>query len=150
MYSPGLKWMPLLGLSIEYRHHYHRIDSNDDEFKGDSSTIALLYNPIHYDNLNVFIQLSQESHRGFGFNSIENALSQQQSGTFLRQSIRERHDEIFKASLQISVDILLPNYRYLDRLTISGEGYFKTIKDQVIERNNFDISGFYLKASILL
>ena len=146
----GSTWSPLSGLKIRYDLRFHQLKNNQDNFDGESRKLTIIYNPIHYKNYNIDIKLTEEQHSGFGFNQIENDLSQQLSGTVLRQQIRERKDKVFKASLLLTIDIPLDSYRYLDTLKITGEGYFKTISDDFIDNNNYDISGFYLKASILL
>lgn len=149
-YDVGASWKPLRGLTIRYDLFFHQLAQNDDAFDGDSRLLTVIYNPIHYKNYNIDIRLSEETHNGFGFNDIENSLSQQLSGEVLRQQIRERDDKVFKASLLLSIDIPLDSYLYLETLKITGEGYFKIITDDFINTNNYDISGFYLKASILL
>ena len=83
-------------------------------------------------------------------NEINNDISLLSSGQELAFNIQDRDDTVFLASLMISVSIKLDTIKYLETLKISGEGYFKKIEDNKNENNEYNISGFFLKASILL
>ncbi|MDA1353342.1 MAG: hypothetical protein O3A01_02575 [bacterium] len=149
-YTTGLIIRPLRDMSLGVDYSVKQLQQNQDEFTGYSSVATFLYNPLRFENFRLDVNISQTNSWGYGFNELERDSLLQTSGAIQNFSIRNRNDSVLLASIILSLDITLDNFRYLDKLVISGEAYVKRITDEVNPENEYEISGMLFKTSIML
>ena len=137
-------------MDLSYMNNVKKLDDQNGSFNGYATNLTFLYKPVSYKNFSVDIQISEDKNWGYGFNTIERGLLETTSGELLNLSIRERNDKTILGSLSVNINIPLKDFRYLDQLIISGEGYIKHITDEINPDNNLYISGILFKTSIML
>lgn len=149
-YTTGVILRPLKDMSFGMDYSVKNLTHNNEEFTGYATLATFLYNPLRFENFKLDINISQTNSWGYGFNEIERDNLLQTSGAVQNFAIRNRNDSVLLASIILSLDITLDNFRYLNKLTISGEAYVKRITDEVNPENEYEISGMLLKTSIML
>ncbi len=149
--TAGLIFQPLSGLKIIYDYTIKQLRKNNEtSTNGNSDLIKITYNPIKYENMEIQFDLSREKNWGFGFNSIQKAQLFQTSNESLSIQIVPRNDEVYLGSLNLSVTIPIQNSEHLERLIVSGEGYYKRIIDRVDSKNTMMINGLLFNVRLEL
>lgn len=149
-YTGTLTYLPFEGLSLAYSSSVKVLEQSGKSFDGNSDEWVISYQPINYKNFKLNLQYKRAHNGGFGFNDLAQDVSLLESGQSVGFLIAERDDTVSQGSIIMSLDMLLDNVQYLEKLILTGEGYTKVVEDKKNSGNDYSLTGFLFKLTLLL
>jgi hypothetical protein len=141
--ASGIIVRPFSGFEFTYTRRFKSLVSpSRSRVRGDQDMYKVTYNPITYKNVQIQLSLSQETNWGFGFNTLQNDQLLQTSDESYAIAVVERDDRVYLGSLITTITLPITTYKYVDSVTLTGEGYIKNIIDHVNPANAIMINGF--------
>ena len=130
-------------MELRYDYSLKQISSNTiDTKQGNEEKISIIYNPIKYDNFEVQFNFSKEINTGNGFNEIQKDILFQTTNESIELNVIPRNDEIYLSSLNLNINIPNNISPIIEKISFTGEGYFKYIVDRINPENQFYVNGF--------
>jgi hypothetical protein len=71
------------------------------------------------------------------------------SGAGVVTNIVIRNREDYVRNMSVNVDINVPtNVQFVDKITVTGSGYFSSVVDQINETNSYDVGGVMITTRV--
>ncbi|MBE33744.1 hypothetical protein CL647_06640 [bacterium] len=147
-YTASLGLYPLKSLSISASYSLNKTNNQE----GYSNSQTLSYTPVKTTYANVSISYTRNHYLGFGINQVSLNNQEQGDNTIGETKTVKRNYVVQNGSLNISLSFPINN-AYVQKFTLTGEGYLKDIKDHLETDDtplSYAISGLVLKGSLSL
>ena len=154
--SLGTGLRPFPYMTIDYTYTINTLTDKilESERFGNTSVLTIAYTPIRTQNVNIDIRFSMRTEKG----QLTNRLAQSQTitgtGNLIQTQIVKTDNVETKASVLINVVVPIKSQPFIENITFQGEGYFKTITDNLDpeyapqNRNSLSIGGILVKSTI--
>ena len=147
-YTASLGLHPLKSLSISASYSLNKTNNQE----GSSNSQTLSYTPVKTTYANVSISYTRDHSLGFGINQISLDNQEQGDNTIGETKTVNRNYIVQNGSLNISLSFPINN-AYVQKFSIEGEGYLKSITDHLETDDNplsYSVSGLVLKGTLSL
>tara|TARA_Y100001970_G_scaffold17060_1_gene19278 strand:- start:36456 stop:41954 length:5499 start_codon:yes stop_codon:yes gene_type:complete len=147
-YTASLGLYPLKSLSISASYSLNKTNNQE----GSSNSQTLSYTPVKTTYANVSISYTRDHSLGFGINQISLDNQEQGDNTIGETKTVNRNYIVQNGSLNISLSFPINN-AYVQKFSIEGEGYLKSITDRLETDDNplsYSVSGLILKGTLSL
>ena len=144
----GFVWRPWSFMDLDYDYSYKTADvSTDPGAKtGQSHTVSI---KMHKKQpfITVDVTLDWVYTTGQDFNVIDQNTLRSGAGLVTNLAIRNREDYV--RNMSVNIDIYVPTkVQFVDKVTVTGSGYFSSVVDQIAETNSYDVGGIIITTRV--
>ncbi len=146
----GFIFRPIRDVEISYTWLFKnsREAASGTQGGGTTGIFEFSFLPIKEENFQVAMTYQREDSSGIDLNTVQQDASLQRANAYVPWSLGRRLNTVETGKFTVQVNIPLPQYPYLERFRITGEGILKRISDSLNTANSFSIAGFILKGTL--
>ena len=144
----GFVWRPWSFMDVDYDYSYKTAETSENPGTkmGESHAINVkLYKqkPL----VSVDITMDWLYTTGQDFNTLDQSSLRSGAGIVTNIAIRNREDYIRNLSLNVAINVPA-RVQFLDKITVTGSGYFSSIMDHIESENSYDVGGVILTTRV--
>ncbi len=142
----GIKYRYSSALSISVDSEFRQTEQkNGTNGNSTSITATTIYNLFRSKNFNIKIEHQLSQIQGIDINTLDKRINESGTGEVIRSVVTKQDYATQTGSISANIIFPLTNSPYIDNFTITAEGHIKSIKDNIITENSYDITGIILK-----
>ncbi len=144
----GFVWRPWSFMDVDYDYSYKTAETsaNPGAKTGESHGVNIkLYKKKPFITVDVTMDWLYTT--GQDFNALDQNTLRSGAGVVTNIAIRNREDYV--RNMSVNVDINVPtNVQFVDKITVTGSGYFSSVVDQINETNSYDVGGVIITTRV--
>lgn len=135
-------------MDVEYDYSYKTAETsaNPGAKTGESHGVNIkLYKKKPFITVDVTMDWLYTT--GQDFNALDQNTLRSGAGVVTNIAIRNREDYVRNMSVNVDINVLT-NVQFVDKITVTGSGYFSSVVDQINETNSYDVGGVMITTRV--